>query len=691
MGCMSVGRSSFLYLALLGVATGAMGWPLAESAFGGKSKLSKEEKKREKEREKAAKKEREEAEKREKEREKEAKEEREEAEKRSKEEEKDREKAAKERLKLLKDGEIGSLDSVPVPLPPNLDEFVTNRTVAIQLGKALFWDMQVGSDGKTACATCHFHAGGDSRTKNTLSPNGGSFRGANYQLSAADFPFHKLADPDKKRSRKNPVICDTSEVAGSQGVVKKEFVSIVDGSAVDEGILLPDPVFHIHGANARQVTGRNAPTVINAVFNDRQFWDGRANRFFNGVNPFGDMDPDARVWVTSGNGGSLTQKRILLDNASLASQAVGPPNNSIEMAWHVRTFPELGRKMLQLLPLAKQEVDPTDSVLGCYAKARQKGCVDGLSYAYLISQAFAREYWSGTELTPDGYTQMEANFALFWGLSIMMYESTLVSDDAPFDRYVKGDDSALSELAIEGLEIFLDQGKCVNCHSGPEFTGAAISQLRGVLADPEEPMIELMKMEIGPEAFYDGGFYNIGVRPTEEDLGVGGRHPVLGPWSLARRVQEGQHPDLNGLSLSIGPHDRLAVDGAFKTPTLRNVELTGPFMHNGGMRTLTEVVQFYARQADFFEENIENLDPDVDGIGHVRGDEERVAALVEFMKTLTDDRVRYERAPFDHPELIIPNGHRGVDGEIALDDDIILPAVGRNGGRRLQSFEEILP
>ncbi|MCA9114356.1 MAG: hypothetical protein KDA79_04670, partial [Planctomycetaceae bacterium] len=195
----------------------------------------------------------------------------------------------------------------------------------------------------------------------------------------------------------------------------------------------------------------------------------------------------------------------------------------------------------------------------------------------------------------------------------------------------------------------------------------------------------------GPAAFYDGGFYNIGVRPTVEDLGVGGRHPTLGPWSLARRVQEGQDPDLNGQKLSIGPNDRLAVDGAFKTPGLRNVELTGPFMHNGGMRTLTEVVQFYARRADFFEENLDNLDPDVDGIGEVRGNDRKVAALVEFLKTLTDERVRYQEAPFDHPELLVPNGHRGVDGEVALDDEVLLPAVGKSGGDRLKSFEEILP
>jgi cytochrome c peroxidase len=52
-----------------------------------------------------------------------------------------------------------SLKTVAVPEPPNLGEFVRDRTAAIQLGKALFWDMQVGSDGRTACASCHFAAG----------------------------------------------------------------------------------------------------------------------------------------------------------------------------------------------------------------------------------------------------------------------------------------------------------------------------------------------------------------------------------------------------------------------------------------------------------------------------------------------------------------------------------------------------
>src|SRR5262245_64764241 len=62
----------------------------------------------------------------------------------------------------------GDLRAVPVPGPSNLDEFVKDPAMARALGKALFWDMQVGSDGVQACASCHFRAGADPRSKNQV-------------------------------------------------------------------------------------------------------------------------------------------------------------------------------------------------------------------------------------------------------------------------------------------------------------------------------------------------------------------------------------------------------------------------------------------------------------------------------------------------------------------------------------------
>src|SRR5438067_5907669 len=63
------------------------------------------------------------------------------------------------------------LRRIPVPEPVHVEQYVVDRAAAIRLGKALFWDMQVGSDGIQACGTCHFHAGADARLKNQLNPD----------------------------------------------------------------------------------------------------------------------------------------------------------------------------------------------------------------------------------------------------------------------------------------------------------------------------------------------------------------------------------------------------------------------------------------------------------------------------------------------------------------------------------------
>ena len=604
----------------------------------------------------------------------------------------------------------GPLDSIPVPLPENLADFVQDRDVAVALGKAFFWDMQVGSDGKTACASCHSHAGADIRTQNTLHPGApGSafgpqsaesrelsaeavrgFRGPNQVLKAEDFPFHRLNDPLRpgdhhgSPTSDNPVIYDTPEIVGSQGVVARNFLGIVEGSPIDAGVIRIDPVFSVHGVNLRQVTGRNAPTTINAVFFDRSFWDGRANRYFNGVNEFGDLDANARV-LKATTAGKLEPVRILLDNAALASQAVGPVNSPVEMSWLARSFPEVGRKMLSLRPLAMQKVAADDSVLGSLRHSSGRGLDDQrASYDALIRSAFRPEWWSGNSTTADGYTHMEANFSLFWGLSIMLYEATLVSDKTPYDNFVKGDESALSPKAKEGLKLFLGAGKCINCHGGPEFAGATVSKLRGVLSN--DGLIEFMPMEKGT-AYYDGGFYNIGVRPTHEDLGLGAQHPVFGPLSYSRQEQNGRNPDPK---ITIRNDARITVDGAFKSPTMRNIELTGPYMHNGGMKSLEEVVQFYTRGADFRHKNLNELDPDVDGIPELQGNPEGIAALVEFLKHLTDPRVRHQAAPFDHPEILLPNGHSQFTAKGSLDNYVRVPETGKTGGAPIGSFEDAL-
>src|SRR6476469_784991 len=85
-------------------------------------------------------------------------------------------------------GNPGSLKRVPVPRPTNLGKYVKDETALVALGKALFWDMQAGSDGRQACASCHFHAGADHRAQNQLSGAVGAFS-PNHLLTLDEFPF----------------------------------------------------------------------------------------------------------------------------------------------------------------------------------------------------------------------------------------------------------------------------------------------------------------------------------------------------------------------------------------------------------------------------------------------------------------------------------------------------------------------
>ncbi len=607
-----------------------------------------------------------------------------------------------------------ALNTIPIPMPANLADFVANKEKAILLGKALFWDMQVGSDGLTACASCHWNAGADVRTTNQLNPgapgsafgpNGNrqrirarnaaaGFPSANATLTAADFPFHLPTNPAIPGDEPgfpvgNPILRSTMEVAGSQGVVRSAGAGIAPGVAAEAATVIPSTVHSFGGVSTRATTGRNTPTNINAVFFDRLFWDGRARNKFNGVNPFGDMDPNARV-LRIDAAGVLRSVRISLSNSALASQAVGPVLSDVEMSWTGREFAQVAQKLFSLTPLAQQQVAPDDSVLGPFvAPDGGKGLDPATaSYAGLIREAFLPEWWASQQQTPDGFTQMESNFSLFWGLSLMMYQSTLVSDRAPYDQWANGDLTALSDQALVGLNIFMNEGRCIICHHGAEFAGPTINNLLPVAPGaPPELLVELMLMGNGGAAFYDFGFYNLGVRPTVEDLGVGADHPALGPLSYSRQIQQGR---LAVPGVAVPFRARVAVDGAFKTPSLRNVELTGPYMHNGGEATLEDVVAFYARGADFFNTNINDLDPEIFGIPTLQGNAEQTAALVAFLKALTDERVRYQSAPFDHPELILPNGHLDPQNGLTVDNAVVLPATGQAGGAPLQTFSEAL-
>jgi len=623
-----------------------------------------------------------------------------------------------------------SLKSLPVPEPPNLKDFVVDKQAAIVLGKAFFWDQQASSDNTVACASCHFHAGADNRLKNQLNPGqaggsnvfeavgSGNKGGANYTLTAADFPFHRLSDPN---DRESVVMYDSDDVAGSAGVFNSDYKKNL--GLVEQQTYYPDGVFQVGPVETRRVTGRNAPTVINAALNFRNFWDGRANFVFNGVTPFGPRDQDAQIWVDdwySDATGAMVERavkaHVRIPYAALASQAVGPALSAFEMSGAARAFSDLGHKMLAARPLVNQQVSTTDSVLAPYRHPFGYGL--NTTYEALIKKAFQPEYWQVPDATfrassGTSYRQIEANFTLFWGLAIQLYESTLISNDSRFDRYAAGDPTQLTAQEQLGLSIFTsDRGKCVNCHKGAEFTGASTRMVLGSQSDgfAGDGPIENMLMGDQTSAIYDNGFYNIGVTPAAQDVGIGGTDPWGNPLSFSRSYKnllqgifafDSYTHSLDpcvwqvvgGCTAVRSPDMRDAVDGSFKTPTLRNVELTGPYFHSGSYGTLEQVVEFYNRGGNMrrtaggdttgFGSNHSNFDSEVMPIGLSAQEK---SALVAFLKSLTDDRVRYEKAPFDHPSLKVPNGHKGdnttvqtTDGVKANDDLLVLPAVGAAG------------
>ena len=580
--------------------------------------------------------------------------------------------------------------AVPGPSQDILNEYIVDKTAAIQLGKALFWDVRVGSDNKTACASCHSSAGADTRIKNQLDPGllrrtellvpnpDKTFKegtGPNYALKESDFPFTRFLTTDPDTNGFNQLSADNNDVASSQGVFNGEFTNINvsnKGANADDCRYLQDPDnFHMGALgtlNSRRVEPRNTPTVINAVFNFRNFWDGRANNVFNGGDPFGMRNPKPLVWKKEA--GILRKVKVAIDSSSLASQGSGPPGSGTEMSCSGRAFVHVGKKLLEQKILDGQAISPQDSVLGEFANGRPP-------YQSLVKTAFNPAYWQSPDVVrftqadarerksmdlhapapsfnqqgDEKVSQLEANFGLFFALSLQMYQSTLVSDDSRFDQYARADGQSdkLNQDERAGFAIFQGKGHCINCHGGAELTNASF---RNVV----DKRLEVMLINRTYKT-YDNGFYNIGVRKTLDDIGIGGTDGFGNPLSESVLFLNGQS-SLLGNSFDSSKYKDFPtvvnVNGAFKTPGLRNVELTGPYFHNGGKATLMQVVDHYNRGGDFGKDNQENLDVDIQHLG--LSEAEKVN-LVKFLLTLTDERVRMEKAPFDHPALCMPNGH----------------------------------
>lgn len=182
--------------------------------------------------------------------------------------------------------------------------------------------------------------------------------------------------------------------------------------------------------------------------------------------------------------------------------------------------------------------------------------------------------------------------------AIASFERTLITFNAPFDRFIAGEKGAMSESAQRGWQLFQGKARCITCH---EFNRSY-------------------------PFFTDNKFHNIGVAMKGKDFESLARKAASRGANSSVLAQEEGSAELGRYVVTKEPKDI----GAFKTSGLRNIALTAPFLHDGSEPTLERVVEFYNKGG------IPN--PNLDGgIRPLGLSEEEKNDLVAFMKSLTSD------------------------------------------------------
>jgi cytochrome c peroxidase len=344
---------------------------------------------------------------------------------------------------------------------------------------------------------------------------------------------------DKRLSADNTVACSTCHEPAK---------GFVDGKALSEGI-------------AKRHTARNSPTVLNAMFNTTQFWDGRA--------------------------------------ATLEDQAKLPILNENEM----------GMK------------SPEEVV------AKLRGIPE---YVSDFKAVFGREIT---------YDDMAAAIAAF--------ERTKFSGNAPFDRFIAGDEKALSASARRGWTLFNGKARCNACHAGnavsPTFTDQKFHNI-GIAAHKTD-FVQLAREGLG--------VVRTGDQQQIDELAIGSKYTELGRFLVTKHENE---------------------IGAFKTATLRNIGITGPYMHDGSLKTLWDVMDHYNKGGV--------ANPYLDGGMQRLGlTEAEIGDLVAFLFTLTDDayaalnmkefaRQRAQRGVRPERDTAIAMGKKGNLGDLAPNPEL---------------------
>lgn len=194
-------------------------------------------------------------------------------------------------------------------------------------------------------------------------------------------------------------------------------------------------------------------------------------------------------------------------------------------------------------------------------------------------------------------------------MAIASFERTLIDGNSRFDRWYFNGEKTLNEAEIRGFNVFLGNGRCVSCH--------VVEQTSAL--------------------FTDHKFHNIGVGINKlkmaEVEGLG--HEFMKAAYTTEEVDKKVLADPKSSELGRFAISKLTPEmGAFKTPTLRNIDLTGPYMHDGSLKTLEEVVEHYNRGGASSEKEVVN--PFISGgIRPLNLSEREKKDLVVFMKALT--------------------------------------------------------
>lgn len=195
--------------------------------------------------------------------------------------------------------------------------------------------------------------------------------------------------------------------------------------------------------------------------------------------------------------------------------------------------------------------------------------------------------------------------------AIAAFERTLVVNDTPVDQYLAGDESALSDEQIAGMELFNGKAGCIQCHNGAQAT--------------------------------DEKYYNLGVPPAErwEDDGLA---QITFRYELyAKGVTQEMYRELKDDPGLYFRTKEKADMGKFRTPPLRYTAYTAPYMHNGSFWDLEEVVEFYnagGGENDFTDGTMASSKTDL--IKPLGLNEEEVENLVAFLEAFSGDELEVE-------------------------------------------------